>query len=172
MAIISTPPQLGMKSSFAMLVDDYFRNDPVNGRMYIPEMNRFEQYVRRLHDEEAGRNLPSETVPCSHRWLVNEPAIVAIVRIRHGLGTPYLRDEAGHIGYDVPPAWRGKGYGTAALQAGLAEAQRLKLDKVLITADTENVASWKTIERCGGVLESELVSKHYGKLFRRYWIAW
>jgi len=96
MTINTTAPQVGMKSSFAMLVDDYFRNDPVNGRMYIPEMNHFEQYIRRLQDEE---------------------------------------------------------------------------DKVLITADTENVASWKTIERCHGVLESELISKHYGKLIRRYWIA-
>lgn len=40
--------------------------------------------------------------------------------------------------------------GVAALRAGLAHAAELGLERVLLYADTDNPASWRTIERCDG----------------------
>jgi predicted acetyltransferase len=111
-------------------------------------------------------------VPCSHRWLVHrEGAVVGVVRIRHQLTTDFLRNEVGHIGYDVPPSQRGHRLGRVALQAGLDHARELGLADVVLYADTDNPASWRTIEHCGGVLESEHYSPHYQCLVRRYRIA-
>ena len=96
--------------------------------------------------------------------------IVGIVRIRHNISTPFLAEEAGHIGYDVPPSFRRHGYGIACLKAGLEVARGLDLERVLLCADTDNPASWRTIEHCGGIFEKEFYSSHYQTLVRRYWI--
>jgi predicted acetyltransferase len=37
------------------------------------------------------------------------------------------------------------------LSLGLEEARKLGIEKVVVSADETNPASWKTIENCGGV---------------------
>jgi predicted acetyltransferase len=56
------------------------------------------------------------------------------------------------------------------LRLTLDEARDLGLKQVLITADSPNVASWRIIEKNGGVLRSEALSQHTGELLRKYWI--
>ena len=60
----------------------------------------------------------------------------------------------GHIGYAVHPEYRGHGY---ALQACLAIAEFVERVKgsVIITADSDNLASIRTIERLGAVYVDE-----------------
>lgn len=58
----------------------------------------------------------------------------------------------GHIGFAVVPWKRGNGYAAQAVTALLPEARALGLSHVEITADEANIASRRTIERCGGVL--------------------
>ena len=96
---------------------------------------------------------------------------MGVVRVRHNLNNAFLANEVGHIGYDVPPSHRGHGYGVAALQAGLRHAKELGLTQVVLYADSDNVASWRTIERCGGELVAEQLSSHYACLVRRYLIT-
>jgi len=150
------------------MLADYSANDPENGEWYETGRADFAAYVRHLEDQEAGRPLPEGLVPCSHRWLIQDGEIVAIVRIRHHIDTPFLREEGGHIGYDVPPRYRGRRFAVAALQSGLEVARKLGLSSVRMFANTDNPASWRTIERCGGVLEAERYSDHYACLVRRY----
>ena len=164
-------PDAALKQSFLNMLDDYDARDPENGAYYAAARADFQNYVDDLRAEETGLNLAPGFVPCSHRWLTDaEGAIAGIARVRHNIDTAFLAEEAGHIGYDVPPSQRGRGYGTASLKAGLAVALEVGLDRVLLCADAGNPASWRTIERCGGVLEQERYSKHYDCLVRRYWI--
>ncbi|MBC7807325.1 MAG: GNAT family N-acetyltransferase, partial [Akkermansiaceae bacterium] len=131
----------------------------------------FAGYVQSLLGEEQGIDLLPGMVPCSHRWLYSEgKGVVGIVRVRHNIDSEFLATEAGHIGYDVPPSYRGLGYGVAALKAGLNRAHELRIERVLLCADANNPASWRTIERCGGRLETERFSQHYKCLVRRYWL--
>jgi predicted acetyltransferase len=71
------------------------------------------------------------------------------VAIRHEL-TPELLVDGGHIGYHVSPAWRRQGHATRMLAAGLNEARRLGLSRVLLTCDPDNEASRKVIVANGG----------------------
>ena len=107
------------------------------------------------------------------RFLVvsSQGAIVGVVRVRHHINTDFLAEEVGHIGYDVPPTHRRRGFGVAVLKAGLARAREIGLERVLLYADTDNPASWRTIERCGGVFDAERYSPLYNCLVRRYWIT-
>ena len=169
--MIVTRLSLAHQEAFQRMLEDYESHDPPNGNFYARGRQDFPAYVRSLEHEEQGINLRAGWVPCSHRWLVEDSgAIVGIVRIRHNISSQFLAEEAGHIGYDVPPTFRRLGYGIACLQAGLEQARSLGLERVLLCADTSNPASWRTIEHCGGVLEVERYSAHYQTLVRRYWI--
>jgi predicted acetyltransferase len=169
--MIATRLNLTHKQVFLQMLADYESHDPENGKMYARGREDFPAYVQRLADDEEGLSLPAGFVPCSHRWLLDDTgAIAGAVRIRHNIETKFLAEEIGHIGYDVPPSVRGKGYGIACLEAGLEIARALNLERVLLCADTDNPASWRTIEHCGGILETERNSPYFKKLFRRYWI--
>ncbi|MGD0750582.1 MAG: GNAT family N-acetyltransferase [Anaerolineales bacterium] len=169
--MITTRLNLTHRQAFLQMLADYAALDPENGKLYVRGREDFPAYVHRLADDEEGVNLPSGVVPCSHRWLLDDAgAIVGVVRVRHNIGTRFLAEEIGHIGYDVPPSFRGKGHGIACLTTGLEIARTLGLERVLLCADTDNPASWRTIEHCSGILEAERFSPHYKKLFRRYWI--
>ena len=169
--MVVTRLDLTHREAFRRMLEDYATHDPQNGEFYARGWQDFPAYVQSLDDEEQGINLRPGFVPCSHRWLLEDTgAIAGIVRLRHNINNPFLAEEAGHIGYDVPPSFRGHGYGIACLQAGLELARALHLERVLLCADTDNRASWRTIEHCGGVLEAERYSTHYQTLVRRYWI--
>lgn len=147
--------------------------------------SRFEQvgrdyaaFVRALDEEARGVGLRPGLVPQSVFWLVREDAdtsdaggkvIVGVSRLRYAL-TPSLEDVGGHIGYDVRQSERRKGYGTRLLSLTLERARAAGLRRVLLTCDTENVASARIIERNGGALASRSVSPVTGVMVSRYWI--
>jgi RimJ/RimL family protein N-acetyltransferase len=57
----------------------------------------------------------------------------------------------GHIGYDIRPTARGRGHGRGLLAATLREAYRMGIDPVVLSVETDNTASVRVIESCGGV---------------------
>ena len=126
-------------------------------------------FVAMCRDHAAGRNLPPDWVPQTTFWLVRGGrTILGSSRLRHQL-TDALTGRGGHIGYDVRPSERRRGYGTRLLHMTLPEARRIGLTRVLITADDANVASWRIIERNGGQREPERFVGESGVL-RRYWL--
>jgi predicted acetyltransferase len=102
-------------------------------------------------------------VPFTTFWYVAGEHYLGTLVIRHAL-TPALLAEGGHIGYHVSPAWRRQGHATRMLAAGLIEARRLGLTRVLLTCDPANEASRKTILANGGRPAERLA----GEL--RFWI--
>jgi predicted acetyltransferase len=81
-----------------------------------------------------------------------------------------LRRLGGHIGYEIRPSRRGRGYGKLALSLALERAGRLKLRRVLLVRAEDNDASRRIIERNGGVLEGVVRLRERSELLRRYWI--
>ena len=93
--------------------------------------------------------------------------IVGIINARHELND-YLLNFGGHIGYSVRKSERRKGYGKKMLNYTSEFLFSLGLEKILITCDKNNIASKRTIESCGGILENEVVDESRTTL--RYWI--
>lgn len=127
----------------------------------------FAAWVARLADEsdpakagEAGR------VRCTYRWIVEGDRVLGGIALRHQLND-YVR-RAGHIGYGIRPSARRRGLATWALGRMLDEARALGMDRVLLVCAANNIASARTIERHGGILEgirdTELGAARY------YWI--
>jgi predicted acetyltransferase len=131
----------------------------------------FHAYVAALERQKDPQNLPPDWVPGSTFWLVTEEGrVVGTSRLRYWL-VPHLEVEGGHIGYDVRPSARRRGYGTALLSLTLGKARDLGLEEVLVTCDADNVASVRIIEGNGGQQINQAVSDESGKLVNRYRIV-
>jgi len=100
----------------------------------------------------------------SPRWIVEDGQVLGGIALRH-----IFDDDHGHIGYGVRPSARRRGLASWALAQMLNEARgALTVDRVLIVCEADNVASARTIERNGGVLEGVRDGSHGA--VRRYWI--
>ena len=79
-----------------------------------------------------------------------EHDLVGIINIRYEL-TPFYKN-SGHIGYSIVPQHRRKGYATEMLQNVLKLAKQRGMTEVMLVCMADNIASKKTILRCGGQL--------------------
>lgn len=68
------------------------------------------------------------------------------------VGESPLIEYAGHVGYAVEPEYRGRHYAERAVRLILPLAWRHEMERVLITADLDNLASRRTCERLGARL--------------------
>lgn len=100
----------------------------------------------------------------------NDNNIVGGIELRTSLNDK-LRRIGGHIGYSVLPNERRKGYATEMLRLMLIEAEKIGLEKVLVTCDIDNVGSIKTIERNGGVLDQQEPYRLEDELYYKYWLT-
>jgi tagatose 1,6-diphosphate aldolase len=99
---------------------------------------------------DPGRGL----VPFYHYRIVVAELDVGHINFRVG-DTEHVRLCAGHIGYGVSESFRGHGYAFQACRA-LASFVRTVSPDVIITADPDNYASLRTIERLGAVFLDEI----------------
>jgi predicted acetyltransferase len=136
---------------------------------YHEILEDFPAYLRGLARYRAGVDLPPGHVPNSTFFLVHGGEMIGRSALRHRL-SPTLEHEGGHIGYDIRPGARRRGYGTLILALTLRRAQSLGLARALLTCDTDNTASARIIERNGGALAGRVVSHMSGKLISQYWI--
>lgn len=137
---------------------------------YKLALEDLDAYFRSLVKYAKGVNLPVGHVPSSTFWLVSGGGrIVGRSSLRHHLTTE-LAHEGGHIGYDIRPSERRKGYGTLILKLTLQRAREKGLRRVFITCDADNVGSAKVIGKNGGELRGQEVSRRTGKLISQYWI--
>ncbi len=126
-----------------------------------------EQFRHQLivHDNESrGIGLKEGYVPQTIYWFYVDDRPVGFLKLRHAL-TDYLKNHGGHIGYGVAPKERGKGFGAKMLELGLVEARKLGINKILITCNSDNLASQRVAEKNGGVLTEKTEKSCY------YWIG-
>jgi len=160
-----------LQTAFDHFYDDFIQHDVESAEHYAEGHSNFVTYIQRLKEEAKGINLPDGYVPCSHFWLVNaDNAILGGIRIRHHIGTDFLALEGGHIGYDIAPSYRGKGYGKLMLKLAIPKVKALGLEKTLLVADDDNMPSRKIIEANGGVLEDIVMGNVFTNPLARYWL--
>ncbi len=127
----------------------------------------FAAWVARPTDQSD----PAKTIDvgkhrCTYRWIGASDRVLDGTVLRRG-DDACVR-WAGHIGHGIRPSARRRGLATWALHRMLHEARVLGLDRLLAVCAVDNVASVKTIERCGGVFEG-IRDTRFGPA-RRYWI--
>lgn len=131
----------------------------------------FAAFVRELEDEAQGIGLPPDIAPQQTYVLVKDAtSVVGEIRFRPTIIPPYnLRND--HIGYNIRPSARGKGYATRQLALLLDEARRQRLAGVVLHVEGENPASVRVIEKNGGQMERDEADPDTGKRVRRFWIT-
>lgn len=114
-------------------------------------LDDYEGWLDKLQ-EDYTRIASEMNVPARTYFLVrsNDRRIVGMINIRLALNEK-LKKYGGHIGYSIRPTERGKGYNKINLYLGLRVCQEYGIDKVLLDADKDNPASWKTMEALGGM---------------------
>lgn len=143
--------------------------EPLHGTARLAESGSYREWLAAVRDNLTEETVRPGLVP-STTLLARDAktgALVGMIDIRHRLND-FLLAFGGHIGYSVRPSRRRRGYATRMLAAALEVCRELGLSRVMIACDSENAASARTIERCGGVMENEVPED--GRLTRRYWI--
>ena len=114
-------------------------------------LDNYEGWLDKLQ-EDYKRIANEEKVPARTYFLIrsSDNRIIGMINIRLALNEK-LKKFGGHIGYSIRPTERGKSYNKINLYLGLKVCQEYKIDKVLMDADKDNHASWKTMEALGGV---------------------
>lgn len=140
-----------------------------NETPYINWDGDFEDYLARMRVLAKGENIPDGDVPRHTYFLMCGEKIIGRSEIRRELNAE-LENKGGHIGADIRRSERKKGFGTLILKLTLEKAKELGLEKVLLSCDKNNVASAKTIEKCGGVFDKEILHDEMGTASFHYWI--
>ena len=135
------------EASFRRYVLSYQASDDASDyQKYEPALIDFDAYLNFLHQGSIPKGQADTWVFTSSFWLIDDQEVVGVVRVRHGF-VPF----AGHIGYDVAPIYRRKGYGQIILKLALEKARDLNLESVTLFCTKDNIASKKIIERNGGL---------------------
>lgn len=130
----------------------------------------FQEYVaglrRRAHrgEERTYAQTPEETF-----WFFQGGRMVGASRLRSDLNEDEMYYD-GHVGFDVVPSFRRQGHGTAVLLCTCVVAQERGMSNLILTALESNVASCRTMERCGGV-QLKTVPDRDGQPLCRYLIC-
>lgn len=136
--------------------------------MYKRSLENFDEYLKYLDNYSKGLDLQQGYVATSTFWLIDNNEVAGVTRIRH-----QEVEYAGHIGYDISPAYRNRGYGTQILKLALSEAVKLGIKDIIVTCNIDNIHSKKVIENNNGELlgvvfdpeESEKLYKYIIKMF-------
>ncbi len=106
--------------------------------------NNFEGYWDYLKQKQSD-NQPEGYVPSTCLWLMNDNQFIGLYDIRHFL-TEALQKQGGHIGYQIIPSERQKGYVKEGLKLVLEWCySNLKLDSVLVCCNQKNTASYRVM---------------------------
>ena len=115
----------------------------------------YEEYkewlITKQRDAEQKGIVDGWKVPYTTFWLYDDGIPVGFGNVRHFL-TDALRKVGGHIGYGIAPRFRGKGYGNEILRLLIDEAEKIGIEKALLTVQIENIASQAVALANGGVI--------------------
>lgn len=163
-------PFLGEKEEWLAYVKEMREENKTATPGGFKEDTIYEEWLQKIKNERENKNLEKGRVPSSFYFLMKENRILGSISIRHSIDSDMLSRFSGHIGYNVRPNERRKGYATQMLFLALEKCRELGLDKVMVTCKKGNIASAKTIENNFGVLTEEIYVPEEDDIFKKYWI--
>jgi len=139
----------------------------IHGEGGLSKFDSFDEWMKYVIDNQKEETVAEGYVPAHLYLAVIGNKMIGVVDIRHYLND-FLLNYGGHIGYSVRKSERQKGYAKQMLKLALEKGKELKVEKVLLTCDKENIGSVRTILSNGGVLENEVLEED--RITQRYWI--
>ena len=168
--IILVKPDLSYADEIIKYKEESLEESPIiNGSAGLDRFSSIEIWFEELKKRSCEDTVPKGLVPSSTYLGVREKDnyIVGMIDIRHYLNE-YLTQVGGHIGYGVRKTERNKGYAKQMLKLALEKCKELKIKKVLITCDEDNIASEKVILSVNAKLED--IRNVDGENKKRFWI--
>ena len=168
--IILVKPDLSYADEIIKYKEESLKESPIiNGSAGLDRFSSIEIWFEELKKRSNEDTVPEGLVPSSTYLGVREKDnyIVGMIDIRHYLNE-YLTQAGGHIGYGVRKTERNKGYAKQMLKLALEKCKELKIKKVLITCDEDNIASEKVILSANAKLED--IRNVDGENKKRFWI--
>ena len=168
--IILVKPDLSYADEIIKYKEESLAESPlINGSAGLDRFSSIEVWLEELKKRSCEDTVPKGLVPSSTYLAVREKDnyIVGMIDIRHYLNE-YLTQVGGHIGYGVRKTERNKGYAKQMLKLALEKCKELKIKKVLITCDEDNIASEKVILSANAKLED--IRNVDGENKKRFWI--
>ena len=168
--IILVKPDLSYADEIIKYKEESLKESPlINASAGLNRFSSIEDWLEELKKRSSEDTVPKGLVPSSTYLGVREKDnyIVGMIDIRHYLNE-YLTQVGGHIGYGVRKTERNKGYAKQMLKLALEKCKELKIKKVLITCDEDNIASEKVILSVNAKLED--IRNVDGENKKRFWI--
>ena len=168
--IILVKPDLSYADEIIKYKEESLAESPIiNGSAGLDRFSSIEDWLEELNKRSCEDTVPKGLVPSSTYLGIREKDnyIVGMIDIRHYLNE-YLTQAGGHIGYGVRKTERNKGYAKQMLKLALEKCKELKIKKVLITCDEDNIASEKVILSANAKLED--IRNVDGENKKRFWI--
>ena len=168
--IILVKPNLSYADEIIKYKEESLKENPlINGAAGLNNFSSIEGWLEELKMKSSEDTIPEGLVPSTTYLAVREidNYIVGMIDIRHYLNE-FLTQVGGNIGYDVRKSERNKGYAKQMLKLALEKCKDLKMKKVLITCDEDNIASEKVILSAGAKFED--IRSVDGENKKRLWI--
>ena len=168
--IILVKPDLSYADEIIKYKEESLKESPIiNGSAGLDRFSSIEIWFEELKKRSCEDTVPKGLVPSSTYLAVREKDnyIVGMIDIRHYLNE-YLTQVGGNIGYGVRKTERNKGYAKQMLKLALEKCKELKIKRVLITCDEDNIASEKVILSANAKLED--IRNVDGENKKRFWI--
>ena len=168
--IILVKPDLSYADEIIKYKEESLKENPIiNGSAGLDRLSSIEDWLEELKKRSSEDTVPEGLIPSSTYLGVREKDnyIVGMIDIRHYLNE-YLTQVGGNIGYSVRKTERNKGYAKQMLKLALEKCKELKIKKVLITCDEDNIASEKVILSANAKLED--IRNVDGENKKRFWI--
>ncbi|MEJ6464779.1 GNAT family N-acetyltransferase [Fusobacterium polymorphum] len=168
--IILIKPDLSYADEITKYKEESLKESPlINGAAGLNNFSSIKDWLEELKRRSSKATVPEGLVPSSIYLGIREKDnyIVGMIDIRHYLND-FLKQFGGNIGYSVRKSERNKGYAKQMLKLALEKCKDLKMKKVLITCDEDNIASEKVILSAGAKLED--IRSLEGKNKKRFWI--
>ena len=168
--IILVKPDLSYADEIIKYKEESLAESPIiNGSAGLNRFSSIEDWLEELKKRSSEDTVPEGLVPSATYLGIREKDnyIVGMIDIRHYLNE-YLTQVGGNIGYSVRKTERNKGYAKQMLKLALEKCRDLKIKKVLITCDEDNIASEKVILSANAKLED--IRNVDGENKKRFWI--
>lgn len=168
--IILVKPNLSYADEIIKYKEESLKESPlINGSAGLNRFSSIEDWLEELKKRSSEATVPEGLVPSSTYLGVREKDnyIIGMIDIRHYLND-FLKQFGGNIGYGVRKTEKNKGYAKQMLKLALEKCKELKIKKVLITCDEDNIASEKVILSANAKFED--IRNIDGENKKRFWI--